>query len=94
MGGGVLLSGLVGLVDECCGKQQEGKSIALPGHTNDVRSVCALGDGRFASGSDDKTIRTWDLSKGGKCIQTLTGHTNWVESVCALGGGRLASGIN
>jgi len=48
-------------------------------------SGCALGDGRLASGSGDKTIRIWDLNKGGKCVQTLTGHNCAVTSVCALG---------
>ena len=63
----------------------------LPGDTDDVCSVCALGDGRLASGSEDNTIRIWDLSKGGECVQALAGHTNAVHSVCALGDGRLAS---
>ena len=61
----------------------------LTGHT---ASVCALGDGRLASGSEDNSIRIWDLSKGGECVQTLTGHTCYLCSVCALGDGRLASG--
>ena len=34
-------------------------SIATLKHTNDVRSVCSLGDGRLASGSDDRTVRVW-----------------------------------
>jgi serine/threonine protein kinase len=37
--------------------------------------------GRIAvSGSDDKTLRAWDLA-GGSCLRTLTGHTYRVSSV-------------
>jgi len=66
----------------------------LTGHTHDVWSVCALGDGRLASGSYDDTIRIWDLreEKGGECVQTLTAHARGVWSVCPMGDGRLASG--
>ena len=54
-----------------------------------VYSVCALSDGRLASGSYDKTIRVW--SSGGACLQTLEGHTDCVTELCALSDGRLAS---
>ena len=91
-GAGRLPRDLVGTVDGYCGEEFEGTSEALTGHTHNVFSVCALGDGRLASGSFDNTIRIWNLSKGGECVQTLTGHTHNVYSVCALGDGRLASG--
>ena len=58
---------------------------ALPGHTNYVYSVCALGGERLASGSDDNTVRVWDLATG-EAVLTLQGHTGYVNSVCALGG--------
>ena len=31
----------------------------LEGHTDKVYSVCSLGDGRLASGSNDRTVRVW-----------------------------------
>ena len=52
--------------------------------------MTALGDGRLASASSDKTVRVWDASSG-VCLRVLEGHTDWVNSVTALGDGRLAS---
>ena len=92
VGEGKLLRELVGIIKGYCGKAFEGTSTELKGHTGSVASICVLGDGRLASGSDDHSIRIWDLNKAGECIQTLTGHTRSVRSVCALGNGRMASG--
>ena len=47
-------------------------------------------DGRTAlSGSDDKTLKLWDLATG-KEIRTFTGHTNSVYSVAFSPDGRTA----
>jgi hypothetical protein len=53
----------------------------LQGHTNAVTAVALAPNGcRVVSASYDKTLRVWDLEKGGT-ILTLQGHTNAVTAV-------------
>nr|NCS18119.1 protein kinase [Microcystis aeruginosa G13-12] len=65
----------------------------LTGHSDMVTSVVYSPDGRYlASGSDDKTIKIWEVATG-KELRTLTGHSGWVSSVVYSPDGRyLASG--
>ncbi|MEH2016058.1 WD40 repeat domain-containing protein, partial [Nostoc sp.] len=65
----------------------------LEGHSSTVYSVGFSPDGKtLASGSDDKTIKLWDVSTG-KAIKTLTGHSSRVYSVGFSPDGKtLASG--
>jgi hypothetical protein len=46
----------------------------LEGHTSFVVSVTALGDGRLASASSDKTVRVWSAASG-VCFCVLEEHT-------------------
>ena len=53
----------------------------LSGHTDNVKTLTFSLDGKLlASGSDDKTIKLWDVQTGG-VIKTFCGHTDWVRSV-------------
>ncbi|MBO1061190.1 MAG: hypothetical protein HEQ14_09750 [Aphanizomenon flos-aquae CP01] len=65
----------------------------LTGHSDWVNSVAYSPDGQtLASGSDDKTIKLWDV-KTGNLLQTFTGHSNSVRSVAYSPDGQtLASG--
>ena len=64
----------------------------LEGHTSYVLSVAFNGAGMLASGSDDHTIKLWDISAM-TCVGTLEGHTDCVKSVAFNGAGNmLASG--
>jgi hypothetical protein len=62
-------------------------------HGSSVLSVAWSPDGRtLASGSDDSTIKLWDVERG-ELLQTLQGHGDWVLSVAWSPDGRtLASG--
>jgi len=65
----------------------------LKGHSSDVNSVVFSPDGKtLASGSDDKTIKLWNLATG-KEIHTLKTNSQWVWTVAFSPDGKtLASG--
>ena len=53
----------------------------LSGHSDEVNSLAFSLDGALlVSGSNDKTVKLWDIQTGG-VIRTFHGHTNWVQSV-------------
>ena len=62
----------------------------LEGHTSCVRVIYQLQNGNLISGSDDKTIKIWDLNTK-ICIATLSGHDSLVWALCQLQDGRLIS---
>ena len=52
-------------------KSGVGWTVAAQGHTGAVSSVAYSPDGtHLASGSDDRTVRVWQLASG-KCITVL-----------------------
>lgn len=62
---------------------------SLEGHTDYIRGVIALGDGRLATWSNDCTVRVWQLD--GTCDLILDGHKSYTSAVFELDGGRLLS---
>ncbi len=66
------------------------KLLTLSGHTAKVNAFELLDDGRAVSGSDDGTLRVWDLATGASLV--LRGHQAPVNAVVTLGASRIASG--
>jgi len=66
----------------------------LKGHNGSVSCVLELADGRLASGSEDHTVRIWELKNQGPSALLLEGHTHHVTSIAQLEDGRLASASN
>ncbi|MEJ6482603.1 WD40 repeat domain-containing protein, partial [Nostoc punctiforme UO1] len=62
----------------------------LTGHNDSVKAVAIAADGKTAvSGSDDKTLKLWNLETG-KEISTLTGHNSEVRAVAIAADGKTA----
>jgi WD40 repeat protein len=72
-----------------CGIWKLAKTVrTLEGHTGSVFSVAVTPDGRLAlSGSDDRTLRLWDLESG-KTIHILQGHRSAVKRIAVAPDGR------
>ena len=63
----------------------------LNGHTSSVYAVAVTADGKRAiSGSDDQTLKVWDLTTGKEQF-TLNGHTNSVYALAVTADGKRAS---
>jgi WD40 repeat protein len=64
----------------------------LTGHTAAVKCLAIFADNtRLASGSDDKTIKLWQINTG-ELIRTLTGNTYSISCLAILPDNLLASG--
>ena len=53
-----------------------------------VTTLCLLPNGQLASGSDDSTIRLWDVTTGTETA-CLEGHEGSIQALCLLANGRL-----
>ena len=63
------------------------------GNSDRVNCVAVTADGLCVSGSDDHTLRVWDL-RSGDCLHTLKGHGNWVRCVAVTADDLCVSGAD
>ncbi len=70
--------------------RQADEFVAFPMHNAPVRSFAADGTGLVASGSDDTTVRIWDLTHK-KCLQVIYGHVRPVRLLCFVSRSRILS---
>lgn len=62
----------------------------LGGHTDVVRCVAVLPDGRAISGGDDDVVKIWNIASE-ELLMTLEGHEDAVRSVAVTPDGRIVS---
>lgn len=53
----------------------------IQAHSGCVNCIHFLNQCTFATGSDDKTIRVWDLRKAAVPLHVLKGHKGWVKNI-------------
>ena len=63
----------------------------LSGHGDWVMALAVTGDGRVVSGSDDRTVKVWDLNSGQE-QRTLSEHGGGVRTLALTGDGRVVFG--
>ena len=62
------------------------------GHTKSVKSIqINENSNRLISGSEDKTIKIWNLETG-ECLKTLKEHHDWVNSILIISNNKFLSG--
>ncbi|MBW2052909.1 MAG: protein kinase [Deltaproteobacteria bacterium] len=67
---------------KACLPASRGLLRAFDGHTANVNAVHVSQDGLWAlSGSDDRTIRLWEVETG-RCIHTFEGSAGEINSIC------------
>jgi len=56
---------------------------SLTGHTKNVLCLCLISENKLVSGSEDKTLKIWDISNK-KCSNTISGNFQRIDSLLPL----------
>ena len=63
----------------------------LSGHKQNITCLELLSENKLISGSEDKTIKVWDIAKS-DCICTITGNYEKIDSIAVLNETTIAAG--
>lgn len=66
--------------------------LTLSGHKSSLQCIAALSNGHVVSGSQDNTLRVWDV-RTGQCVKTLQ-HTYCIICIAALSNGQVVGGCS
>ena len=58
--------------------------LTLTGHEQTVRSLLVVSSTKLISGSEDKTIRVWNIQNETTETSVLKGHNSWVSNLVLL----------
>ncbi|MDJ0703798.1 MAG: pentapeptide repeat-containing protein, partial [Leptolyngbyaceae cyanobacterium MO_188.B28] len=68
--------------------EHNGKVFSVVFHPTDSRHLGQGASPLLASGSEDKTIKLWNVTTG-ECLNTLKGHDHWIRSLAFNSDGQL-----
>ena len=66
---------------------------SFSGHKAPIMCLCAMSHKILASGSNDKTIKIWDIESRA-IMSILSGHTEYISALCYMEEGVFVSGSN
>ena len=66
------------------------RSLAEHMYSGPIFALASLPGGLVASGSEDETVRVWEVGSG-RLVRALAGHTGSIHALAVLPGGLVAS---
>ena len=79
------------LIIEDINNYDQSKPDTMSGHSKNITSLILLNENKLVSGSEDKTIKIWDIQKR-LCISTITGNYERIESLLKIKDNIIAAG--
>ena len=79
------------LIIEDINNYNPNKPETMSGHSKNITSLILLNQNQLASGSEDKTIKIWDIGKR-ECTSTITGNYERIESLLKINNNTIAAG--
>ena len=81
------------IVIEDIDEYDEKNQATMSGHSKSITSLILLTPNKLVSGSEDKTIKIWDIQKR-LCVSTITGNYERIESLLKINDNTIAVGAH